>query len=78
MISWQPPVPSSYRPKGRVVLEQATPGGSARGEWAANSCADGCLDVYGERHPLIFDPALCDAVVPFVARSLWNRLRSSR
>lgn len=46
-------------------------------EWAANSYAEDCLDVYGETHPLVFDPTLRDAVAPFVAapaRPLWKRL----
>ena len=28
-----------------------------RAEWAANSYADDCLDVYGVRHPLVYDSA---------------------
>lgn len=43
-------------------------------EWAANSYKDGCLDVYGERHPLIFDLTFRDLVAPFVRRSLPERL----
>jgi hypothetical protein len=35
-------------------------------EWAANSYSDGCLDVYGSPHPVIFDPRLRDAVSPFI------------
>jgi hypothetical protein len=34
-------------------------------EWAANSYADGYLDVYGVPHETIFDPTLRDAVAPF-------------
>lgn len=40
--------------------------GELEREWAANSQADGHLDVYGERHPLVFDPTLRDAVEPFL------------
>lgn len=46
-------------------------------EWAANSYKDGHLDVYGERHPVVFDPRLRDAVAPFLKPSLWNRLSLS-
>lgn len=45
----------------------AEEGGLER-EWAANSHADGDLDVYGERHPLIVDTRLRQAVAPFVGR----------
>lgn len=31
-------------------------------EWRANSYAGGCLDVYGQPHPVVFDPRLRDAV----------------
>lgn len=49
--------------------------GSGLGEeWAANSYEDGCLDIYGELHPVIFDPTLRDAVAPFIEqRPLWRR-----
>ena len=47
-------------------LKQA---GELEREWAANSQADGHLDVYGERHPLISDPTLRDAVGPFLAET---------
>ena len=43
-------------------------------EWAANSYADGCIDVYGERRPVIFDSRLRDAVAPWITRPLWKRL----
>jgi hypothetical protein len=43
-------------------------------EWAANSYEDGHLDVYGEHHPVIFDPRLRDAVAPFLKPSLWKKL----
>jgi len=45
-------------------------------EWAANSYEDGFLDVYGEKHPVVFDPRLRDAVSPFVPRSFWKKLLS--
>ncbi|HEX2740832.1 MAG TPA: glycosyltransferase family 2 protein [Rubrobacter sp.] len=45
-------------------------------EWEANSYEDGHLDVYGERHPVVFDPRLRDAVSPFVSRPFWKRLLS--
>ena len=43
-------------------------------EWAANSYKDEHLDVYGQQHPVIFDPRLRDAVAPYVPRPLWKRL----
>jgi Glycosyl transferase family 2 len=43
-------------------------------EWQANSYQDDNLDVYGERHPVVFDPRLRGAVAPFVAQPLWRRL----
>ncbi len=54
-------------------------------EWAANSYAGDFLDVYGVRRKTIFDPALRDAVAPFVKNSghgeevsekrpLWGRI----
>jgi Glycosyl transferase family 2 len=45
-------------------------------EWKANSYEDGFLDVYGEKHPVIFDPRLRDAVSPFIPRSFWRKLLS--
>ncbi len=42
-------------------------------EWAANSYKDDHLDVYGEKHPVTFDPRLRDAVAPFIRRRLWRR-----
>lgn len=44
-------------------------------EWAANSYQDDHLDVYGEPQPLVFDPALRDAVAPFVRLPIRQRLR---
>jgi len=43
-------------------------------EWEANSYRNNALDVYGERHPVIFDPRLRDAVSPFVAQPSWKKL----
>jgi hypothetical protein len=43
-------------------------------EWEANSYEDGFLDVYGEKHPVVFDPCLRDAVSPFIPRSFWKKL----
>ena len=42
-------------------------------EWAANSYEDGFLDVYGENHPVVFDPRLRDAVSPFVSDPSWTK-----
>jgi hypothetical protein len=47
-------------------------------EWAANSYRGYHLDVYGERHPVIFDPLLRDAVAPFVKKPPWKRLLGGR
>lgn len=46
-------------------------------EWAANSYKDDHLDVYGERHPVIFDPMLRDLVAPWIPQPLWKRLLRS-
>ena len=35
-------------------------------EWAANSYEDGHLDVYGQRHPVIFDSRLRDVIAPWI------------
>lgn len=43
-------------------------------EWAANSYEGDHLDVYGEHHPVVFDPRLRDAVAPFLKPPLWKRL----
>lgn len=44
-------------------------------EWAANSYAGGALDVYGEPHPVVYDPTLRNLVAPFVDRPpLWRRV----
>ncbi len=42
-------------------------------EWAANSYEGDHLDVYGEQHPVIFDPMLRDAVAPWIKQPLWKR-----
>lgn len=42
-------------------------------EWAANSYEDGAIDVYGERHELIEDTRLADAVRPYLEPG-WKRL----
>jgi len=36
-------------------------------EWAANSCQDGSLDVYGTPHPMVFDPTLRNLLMPYLA-----------
>jgi glycosyltransferase involved in cell wall biosynthesis len=51
--------------QGELAIEQ---------EWAANSYRGGYLDVYGKRHPVIFDPRLRDAVAPFLPQPFWRRL----
>ena len=38
-------------------------------EWAANSYEDGCLNVFGVRHPLVYDPTLCNVLKPSLAPS---------
>ncbi len=43
-------------------------------EWVANSYEGSFLDVYGEKHPVIFDPRLRDAVSPFIPRSFWKKI----
>jgi hypothetical protein len=40
--------------------------GQLDAEWAANSCFEGCLDVYGQRHPLTVDTRLHDVVAPWL------------
>jgi predicted O-methyltransferase YrrM/uncharacterized coiled-coil protein SlyX len=40
--------------------------GALEAEWAANSYADGALDVYGASHPLTFDPRLRDIAARWV------------
>lgn len=51
--------------QGEAAVEQ---------EWAANSYRRDHLDVYGEKHPVLFDPRLRDAVAPFLRQPLWKRL----
>ena len=40
--------------------------GTLEAEWRANSHADGCLDVYGEKRPLVEDLRLRNAVAPWL------------
>jgi hypothetical protein len=47
-------------------------------EWCANSHLDGCLDVAGERHPLVIDNTLRDLVAPFVDSAPTVPLTASR
>jgi predicted O-methyltransferase YrrM len=42
--------------------------GGLQEEWLANSYEGDSLDVYGSRHPLVFDPTLRDLVKPWVHR----------
>jgi hypothetical protein len=41
-------------------------------EWAACSAADGALDVYGQRHPVVADARLAEAVASHVAGDDWG------
>ena len=43
-------------------------------EWAANSFANGFLDVYGSRHPVVQDTTLRDLLMPHLARTPWGRM----
>jgi hypothetical protein len=43
-------------------------------EWEANSYLSDHLDVYGQRHPVVFDPRLRDAVAPFVPQPFGKTL----
>ncbi|MHB1161029.1 MAG: glycosyltransferase family 2 protein [Chloroflexota bacterium] len=43
-------------------------------EWAANSYQNGFLDVYGNKHPILFDPTLHHLLMPHLARTPWGRL----
>lgn len=43
-------------------------------EWKANSYLDDHLDVYGQRHPVTYDPRLRDAVAPLIPQPLWKTL----
>ncbi len=45
-------------------------------EWAANSYEDGSLDVFGVRHPLVYDPTLRNAVKPYLSPSPMRKLTS--
>ena len=64
--------------QGRNRLRLAALQGEAAidAEWAANSYEGGFLDVYGERHPVVSDPRLRDAVSPFISRPFWKKLLS--
>ena len=44
-------------------------------EWAANSYEGDHLDINGERHPVVFDPHLRNAVAPFLRQPFWKRVR---
>jgi len=44
-------------------------------DWAANSHQDGALDVYGERHELVFDPRLRETISPFLGKSHYSEQR---
>lgn len=72
---------ASKAEQGRRLDEASIPDGSAwhvrrwarleregrlEEDWAANSYKDDHLDVHGERHQVVFDPRLRDAVAPFV------------
>jgi hypothetical protein len=43
-------------------------------EWEANSYRGNYLDVYGQRHRVVFDPRLRDAVAPFIPHPFWKKL----
>lgn len=58
---------------GRIAQQ-----GMLQKEWAANSYADGALDVYGEQHPVVFDPRLRDLVRPWVEEEAGGDRRSDR
>ena len=45
-------------------------------EWAANSHEDGSLDVFGVRHPLVYDPTLRNAAKPYLSPSPMRKLTS--
>jgi predicted O-methyltransferase YrrM len=47
--------------------KQLAEAGSLDAEWAANSYADGGLDVYGSHHPVVYDSRLADVVTPWLA-----------
>jgi len=57
----------------RRMLRELQDDSAIEQEWAANSYEGDFLDVYGEKHPVIFDPRLRDAVAPFLPRSPWRR-----
>ena len=43
-------------------------------EWEANSYRGNYLDVYGQRHRVVFDPRLREAVAPFIPHPFWKKL----
>jgi hypothetical protein len=43
-------------------------------EWEANNYQGDHLDVYGQRHRVVFDPRLRDAVAPFIPHPFWKKL----
>jgi predicted O-methyltransferase YrrM len=47
-------------------------------EWAANSYLDDCLDVYGEKHPLVIDNTLRDLVAPWIGAAAVDAPRVHR
>lgn len=49
--------------------------GELEKEWAANSYADGHLDVYGSRRPVVWDPTLRDLVAPIISTLDRTRLK---
>jgi predicted O-methyltransferase YrrM len=53
-------------------LEEA---GRLEREWAANSWANGCLDVHGAAHPLVEDQLLHDVVAPWIGAVLPEPVR---
>ena len=58
----------------RRMLGELKDDSSVDQEWAANSYEDNFLDVYGEKHPVLFDPRLRDAIAPFLPQPLWRRV----
>jgi Methyltransferase domain/Glycosyl transferase family 2 len=40
--------------------------GKLEAEWAANSYLDECLDVYGDKHPVVVDATLRDILAPWI------------
>ena len=42
-------------------------------EWAANSYVEDYLDVYGTKHPVVYDSTIRDIVGPWIQLQLWQR-----